>query len=186
LTVIVDGTNGVSTPFVTSTGSVAYTSGQTYAGALASGTAQSTASGTGFTFTGIPSYVKRITFIFNAVATSGSSQFLVRIGSGSLTTSGYASQSSYVYSAVGTTNSTAGFAVFHDSSTYTVSGNMILTNVSGNNWVSSFTGFNSTGTTYCIFGGGYVSLSGTLDRIALNTVNGTDTFNAGSVNIIYE
>jgi hypothetical protein len=33
---------------------------------------------------------------------------------------------------------------------------------------------------------GHVSLSGALDRIRLTTVNGTDTFDAGSVNIIYE
>ena len=33
---------------------------------------------------------------------------------------------------------------------------------------------------------GAVSLSGTLDRIRLTTVNGTDTFDAGSVNIMYE
>jgi hypothetical protein len=35
-------------------------------------------------------------------------------------------------------------------------------------------------------GGLQVSLSGTLDRIRLTTVNGSDTFDAGSINIIYE
>jgi hypothetical protein len=35
-------------------------------------------------------------------------------------------------------------------------------------------------------GGFQVSLSGTLDRIRLTTVNGSDTFDAGSINIIYE
>jgi hypothetical protein len=33
---------------------------------------------------------------------------------------------------------------------------------------------------------GSVTLSGTLDRIRLTTANGTDTFDAGSVNIMYE
>ena len=35
-------------------------------------------------------------------------------------------------------------------------------------------------------GGGSVTLSGALDRVVLTTVGGTDTFDAGSVNIIYE
>jgi hypothetical protein len=35
------------------------------------------------------------------------------------------------------------------------------------------------------FGGGK-SLSATLDRVRITTVNGTDTFDAGSINILYE
>ena len=34
--------------------------------------------------------------------------------------------------------------------------------------------------------GGSVALSGTLDRVRVTTVNGTDTFDAGTINIIYE
>jgi hypothetical protein len=34
--------------------------------------------------------------------------------------------------------------------------------------------------------GGTVTLSGTLDRVRITTVNGTDTFDAGTVNILYE
>jgi hypothetical protein len=33
---------------------------------------------------------------------------------------------------------------------------------------------------------GTKSLSATLDRIRITTVNGTDTFDAGSINILYE
>jgi hypothetical protein len=33
---------------------------------------------------------------------------------------------------------------------------------------------------------GAVTLSGTLDRVRITTVNGTDTFDAGSINILYE
>lgn len=35
-------------------------------------------------------------------------------------------------------------------------------------------------------GGGNITLSGALDRVRITTVNGTDTFDAGSVNIMYE
>ena len=34
--------------------------------------------------------------------------------------------------------------------------------------------------------GGSVTLAGTLDRVRITTVNGTDTFDAGSINILYE
>ena len=33
---------------------------------------------------------------------------------------------------------------------------------------------------------GRVTLSGALDRVRVTTVNGTDTFDAGSINILYE
>jgi hypothetical protein len=33
---------------------------------------------------------------------------------------------------------------------------------------------------------GSLALGGTLDRVRLTTVNGTDTFDAGSINIMYE
>lgn len=36
------------------------------------------------------------------------------------------------------------------------------------------------------FNGSIKTLSATLDRVRLTTVNGTDTFDAGLVNIIYE
>jgi len=36
------------------------------------------------------------------------------------------------------------------------------------------------------YGAGTKTISGVLDRIRLTTVNGTDTFDAGSVNILYE
>jgi hypothetical protein len=61
---------------------------------------------------------------------------------------------------------------------------MVLTLVSGNTWVSSHTGKVTTG--IVIFGGGSVTISGTLDRVCLATINGTDTFDAGSINILYE
>jgi hypothetical protein len=35
-------------------------------------------------------------------------------------------------------------------------------------------------------GGGVLALGGVLDRIRITTINGTDTFDAGSINILYE
>ena len=56
---------------------------------IVSGTAVASTSGTSIDFTGIPSWVKRITVMLNGVSTSGTSIVQVQIGSGSPTTSGY-------------------------------------------------------------------------------------------------
>ena len=56
---------------------------------LTSGTAQASTSGTAIDFTGIPSWAKRITVMFNGVSTNGTSNPQIQLGSGSPTTSGY-------------------------------------------------------------------------------------------------
>ena len=64
---------------------------------------------------------------------------------------------------------------------------MVIQLISGNTWLSTHSGnFNQAGTYYTLVGGGNVTLSGTLDRVRITTVNGTDTFDAGSINIMYE
>lgn len=57
--------------------------------------------------------------------------------------------------------------------------------VSANTWVANHT-LNNSGANVAIFGGGTCTLSGTLDRVRITTVNGADTFDAGSINISYE
>jgi hypothetical protein len=66
-----------------------------------------------------------------------------------------------------------------------LSGIIHLTNITGNTWVSSHT-FCDTGTARVGMGGGNIALSGALDRVRITTINGTDTFDAGSINILYE
>ena len=148
------------------------------------GTAVASTSGTSIDFTGLPSWIKRITVMFNGVSTSGTSQYLVQIGSGSTTITGYVSASSRTSGgATAYTTYTAGFGWNSQTAAEVNSGHMSLTNISGNIWVSSHAG-NSTVCT--LSGGGVITLGGTLDRIRITTVNGTDTFDAGSVNILYE
>jgi hypothetical protein len=57
--------------------------------------------------------------------------------------------------------------------------------LSGNTWASSSTMADST-TALIGFAASSVALSGTLDRIRITTVNGTDTFDAGTINILTE
>jgi hypothetical protein len=151
---------------------------------IVSGTAVASTSGTAIDFTGIPSWVKRVTVMFNGVSTNGSSQGLIQLGSGSFTTSGYTSQ--WVLTGIGTSNGTVstGLSWFHGSAGEQKIGHLVITNVSGNLWVCS--GVLRVDSGYMSSQAGSITLSGTLDRVRITTVNGTDTFDAGSINILYE
>jgi hypothetical protein len=152
-------------------------------GRMVLATAQNSTSGTSVEFTGIPSWVKRITVMFNGVSASGTSNILVQIGtSGGVVATGYTASSSSGASAVGTTSVTVGFNIRTGAGTDTIYGSMIISNISSNAWVSN----HSLGSALFYVGGGSITLSGTLDRVRITTVNGTDTFDAGSINILYE
>lgn len=149
---------------------------------LVSGTAVS-ASGTSVDFTSIPSWVKRITVMFNGVSTNGTSQIQIQLGNGSIITTGYNSAS---WTANTTNNtSTAGLLITGLNAAAAVYyGNALICLQTGNTWVESHaiggvSGYNS-------IGGGSIALSGTLDRVRITTANGTDTFDAGTINIMYE
>ena len=155
---------------------------------IVSGTAVASTSGTSIDFTGIPSWVKRVTVMFNGVSTSGASNWLIRLGTSSgFATTGYLGASSYNGATNGGSNSTVGFVLSIGGAGQTMHGSMIITllDASTNRWVEqAITGDSSQA--YCFFSGGNVALSGTLDRVRITTVNGTDTFDAGSINILYE
>lgn len=156
-------------------------------GVLTSGTAVASTSGTSIDFTSIPSWVKRITVIFNAVSTSGINPVQVQLGdSGGIETTGYTALAGGGATGVVVTSSSTGFIIDNSAATSGSSrnGNMIITNISGNTWV--YSGNQSDGTTRVIMFGGTKDLSGTLDRVRITTVGGTDTFDAGSINILYE
>lgn len=171
--------NGTTQLTVSSTG--------TY-GQLKSGTAQASTSGTSIDFTSIPSWVKRITVVLAGVSTNGTSAVQFQLGSGSVTTSGYVSAANYAgTAATGSITSTTGFVNDATGNAASVRNSVnTFVNVSGNLWVQSGCGSANTGSAYGCTSGGYLTLSGTLDRVRITTVNGTDTFDAGSINILYE
>ena len=151
-------------------------------GTITSGTAVASTSGTSIDFTSIPSWVKRITVMFDGVSTNGSSNIQAQIGSGSVTTTGYVSGST-----IGTTytSATTGFLLYNSTSAADIiSGVITICNITGNTWVEGGT-LNNTGALR-ISGGNSPALGGVLDRVRITTVNGTDTFDAGSINILYE
>jgi hypothetical protein len=157
-------------------------------GTITAATAVASTSGTSIDFTGIPTWAKRITVMFNGVSLSGTASLLVQIGSGSPTTSGYSSVASNLQNAssVGVTTSTSGFIVFINAASENLIGTMEIVNITSNTWVASGVGNSSTGTTVALTYSGNVSLGGVLDRVRITTTNGTDTFDAGSVNIMYQ
>jgi hypothetical protein len=151
--------------------------------------AQPSTSGTSIDFTGIPSWAKRVTVILSGVSLNSSSFLLIQVGAGSVTTSGYSGIGVKTNSS-GTVleQSGAGFSIRNGSGpSYITRAHVVLTLVSSNVWVSSHSGSTTDGTDHgAVTGGGSISLSGTLDRIRITTVNGTDTFDAGTINISYE
>jgi hypothetical protein len=154
---------------------------------IVSGTAVASTSGTSIDFTSIPSWVKRVSVIFNGVGTSGTSAYLIQIGSGSVTTSGYSSGGNRAGTASPVTaTSTAGFIINSAASGGGKNGifTIALMNTS-NGYVFNGTGYAPAEPNQYVSAGN-ISLSGVLDRVRITTVNGTDTFDAGSINILYE
>jgi len=151
-------------------------------------TAKASTSGTSIDFTGIPSWAKRITVTFNGVSTNGTSQPMIRLGtSGGVQTTGYsANTTSITTGADVTTNYTNGWQLYSNLAANVFSGalTLVLQNPATGAWVG--TGLFSVNIPSLVIMAGIKTLSGTLDRVRITTVNGTDTFDAGSINILYE
>ena len=155
---------------------------------IVSGTAVASTSGTSIDFTGIPSWVKRVTVMLNGVSTSGTSVVLVQIGATTFSTTGYlgSGTSALHNNAPAILNFTTGFGVGADSqATFVRQGSIQLTAFGSNTWVcNGFMSQSDVGRHQIVAGS--VTLSGTLDRVRITTVNGTDTFDAGSINLLLE
>ena len=155
-----------------------------------SGTAVASTSGTAIDFTGIPSWVKRITVTLFNVSTNGASHILIQLGTSSgFVSSGYTWYSSVVYGTNLTTTAggLTGLGLYSTAGNETRFANAQINNITGNTWVYSHSGGWGNGSQLgSTNAGGGISLSGTLDRLRVTTVNGTDTFDLGTINISYE
>jgi hypothetical protein len=156
-----------------------------------SGTVVLSTSGTNIDFASIPIGAKRITVMFNGVSTNatGTSNIIVQLGvSNTAVTSGYVGAFSLLGTitiATGASN-TSGFVMAQMPATAaTWSGQMVITNVTGNTWVSSSSCARTDNSTMVVQSG-VNALAGTVTNVRVTTVNGTDTFDAGSINILYE
>jgi hypothetical protein len=160
---------------------------QDNSGAFVSGTAVASTSGTSIDFTGIPSWVKRVTIMLAGVSTNGSSSMRFQLGdSGGIETTGYNSSSCYLGSATGAADSTTGFDSYGDTNAVASrSGLFTFALLGSNTWVMNGSYRYAQGS-FGIIIYGDKTLSATLDRVRITTQNGTDTFDAGSINILYE
>lgn len=203
MTVVINGTTGITTPspvvlegstsgtITLAAPAVAGSNTQTLVattGTLApivSGTVV-TASTASVDFTGIPSWAKRITIMYSGLSTNGTSDFMVQLGDGAVETTGYIST---VISVAGTSSGTAftsGFGTNSSVAASAYSGQVIISlmDVATNTW--TYTSTITAGSTTLNVGGGGKSLSSTLDRVRITTVGGVNTFDAGTINILYE
>ncbi len=160
--------------------------GTSVRGVITSGTAVASTSGTSIDFTSIPSWVKRITVMFNGVSFNSTAQPRIRVGRSSGTvfvTSGYVGAVGF---SGGDTGYSGGFDLASSgftSASNAYTGKSILTLLNSNTWMFSC---NMSASAVCIVGAGSVDAGGVLDTIRVTSTSGTDTFDAGSINILYE
>ena len=165
-------------------------SGTYQGGALISGTAQASTSGTSINFTNIPSWVTRITVMFNAVSTSGTSGIRVQLGTGAtptyLTTAYDANGVQVSTATPSQTTGTEGFITgMATSAAQSIWGSFVITQISNN--VYTYTATFAGNLNICGWAAGGRSTSGSaLTAIRVTTVGGTDTFDNGTINILYE
>ena len=147
-----------------------------------------TASGTNVDYTGIPSWVKRVTIMLSFVSTTGSSIVQVQLG----TSSGFETSSYFTFASFVTGTNTCGTAQYNTGigTTFSSAGSfrsgcIVVNSIGGGGWAySGILGDAATNSVVHI--AGVKTLAGALDRLRLTTVNGTDTFDTGSINILYE
>lgn len=157
-------------------------------GTITSGTAVASTSGTSIDFTGIPSWAKRITIMFNSVSTSGTGVPLIQLGtSGGIVTSGYLGSCCASNSLTGTTR-TNGFGTSPSvGASDVLNGSLVLTllNAATGTWtISGVLAFSSGAV--ITSNAGSVVITNTLTTVRITTTTGTDTFDLGSINILYE
>jgi hypothetical protein len=143
---------------------------------------------TSLDFTSIPSWVKRVTVMFNGVSTNGTSLIVVRLGtSGGVVASGYTGAASSVGATVITQQWASGFGLRGSTTTAAdiYEGHMLLSLIDSSDWISSHT-MALSNAPVTLFGAGSVSLGGTLDQVRITTTGGVNTFDAGTINLLLE
>ena len=162
----------------------------TYQGGVITSMSAVAASGSSVPFTGIPSWVKRITIMLAGLSLNGTDGILLRLGtSGGIDSSaGYTGMENALTAGQGTgTNQfSTSFWIMGGwtGAAYNWSGNVFLTNINGNTWCLS--GCIAADTTASVhLSAGYKTLGGVLTQIQL-LPSSTNTFDSGTVNVLYE
>jgi len=155
-----------------------------------SSTAVASTSGTSISFSSIPSWVKRVTIMLVGVSTNGASNLAVQIGPvAGVETSSYSG-----YAWTGNTNNvgyTTEWAITGTNSAANLHSGSVVLNLADtatNTWVMSAVG-SGVGVNTSSVAGGSKAIAGTLSVLRIigsNTGSPVDTFDAGTINILYE
>jgi hypothetical protein len=145
-----------------------------------------TASGTNVDFTSLPSWVKRITVIFRDLSTNGTSDYWIRFSTGgAFETTGY---SSFCSTAAATTEYGTSAVIVNNSvanASTRLTGTWTFENMTGNTWIGRGCLIDTFNSNNLFHGAAESTLGGTLDGVRITTASG-DTFDNGTVNVIYE
>ena len=134
----------------------------------------------------IPSWVRRITIMLAGASTNGTSLVQAQLGdAGGIEATGYLSTAQ---NASATANSSTGYLLTQTNPTAaSLTGNAFLCNIDGNTWIlNGDTAQQPTVSASVSSLGGSKTLSDTITTLRITTVNGTDQFDAGTINILYE
>ena len=152
-------------------------------------TAKPSTSGTSIAFSGLPAWVKRVTIMFVGISTNGASNLALQIGPvAGVETSGYAG---YAYTPSSTATSSVQWNIAGANSAASLhygTAVISLADSATNTWVLSAVGA-GVGVNVTSSAGGSKALAGTLSTLRIigsNTGSPVDTFDAGSINILYE
>jgi len=187
-----NGTNSATRLPIGTNGQVLFSDGSTAAwvSKITNGTAVTLTNQTTVDFTSLPSWVKRITVTFAGVSLSGTDGPLIQLGYGATptyVTSGYSGGSQSLTTTPTSASSQPGTGIpiqnFTASNALVGIMTIVLLDSTTNTWIATYTGYNAT--TVSSFSNSSIALSGTLTAVRL-TRTGTNTFDAGKVNILYE
>ena len=173
---------------LTSTGAGSPPAFETVSAGWTQGTEVATTSGTEHDFTGIPAGVRVVQIGFENVTLDGTSSLIVQLGTASgFEASGYSSASARVTSSASVmlSDSGLGYVIIIGSAARSFNGVMTLVNkdAAAYDWSSMHGGrYDSTA---AVHGGGWTDLAAELNSIRINTINGSDTFDGGAININY-
>jgi hypothetical protein len=128
--------------------------------------------------------------MFNSISLSGTSPITLQIGDlGGVETTGYVGANAELTSGSNTINNFSTGFLLHNvpaaGQNYSGMAILYLLSSASNTWTQSCN-FATDANGRINVSGGSKALSATLDRVRITTTGGTDTFDAGSINILYE
>ncbi len=122
------------------------------------------------------------------LSTSGTSYKQIRFTDSTLKTSGYSSTSSLIYGSnlCVVAAASTGFFIRSDQASEALDGCYVFNLLDSSNYKWSAFGNMSDGSGRTWQQSGAVTMTSAVTAVRITTVNGTDTFDAGSINILYE